>query len=143
MAKYEAKTKAGEQSVPAFLDSIKDEKMREDCKVLAKMMAKVTGQKPVLWGGTIVGFGSYHYKYDSGYEGDSCVTGFAPRKGNISIYTNLYLENDAPLMKNLGKFKNGKSCINIKKLSDVDMDTLVRIIEKGIEGIRRKYPSAT
>ena len=140
MAKYDAKTKPGADSVDAFIEGIADVQMREDCKALVGLMRRVSGHEPVLWGGSIVGFGKYHYKYESGHEGDSCLTGFAPRKGYISVYTNMYLDEDAPLMKKLGKFKNGKACLNIKRLSDVDEEILARLIDKGIKGIKIRYP---
>ena len=142
MAKYEAKTKQESTSVADFLNAIEDAQMKLDCKALVKLMKEVSGFEPAMWGGSIVGFGKYHYKYESGHEGDSCLTGFSPRKGNISIYTNMYLEDDSPLMKKLGKFKNGKSCIYIKKMADIDPSILAKIIDKGIKGIKLKYPSA-
>lgn len=141
MAKYEAKTKESSASVSEFLDAIPNETMRDDCKALAKLMESVSGHKPALWGGAIVGFGKYHYKYDSGHEGDSCLTGFAPRKGGIAIYTNMYLDTDTPLMKKLGKYKNGKACLNVKKLEDIDLDILAKLIDKGIRGLKLKYPA--
>jgi hypothetical protein len=140
MAKYEAKTKQESTSVADFLNAIEDAQVKADCKALVKLMKEVSGYEPAMWGGSIVGFGKYHYKYDSGHEGDSCLTGFSPRKGNISIYTNMHLEDDSPLMKKLGKFKNGKSCIYIKKLADVDQDVLGKLILKGIKGLKLKYP---
>lgn len=142
MAKYEAKTKQESTSVADFLNAIEDAQVKADCKALVKLMKDVSGFEPAMWGGSIVGFGKYHYKYDSGHEGDSCLTGFSPRKGNISIYANMYLEEDSPLMKKLGKFKNGKSCIYIKKMADIDQSILAKIIDKGIKGIKLKYPSA-
>jgi hypothetical protein len=142
MAKYEAKTKQESTSVASFLNELEDEQVKADCKALVKLMKEVSGFEPAMWGGSIVGFGKYHYKYESGHEGDSCLTGFSPRKGNISIYTNMYLEDDSPLMKKLGKFKNGKSCIYIKKMADIDPSILAKVIDKGIKGIKLKYPSA-
>lgn len=142
MAKYEAKTKQESTSVASFLNALEDEQVKADCKALVKLMKEVSGFEPAMWGGSIVGFGKYHYKYESGHEGDSCLTGFSPRKGNISIYTNMYLDDDSPLMKKLGKFKNGKSCIYIKKMADIDEGILSKIIDKGIKGLKLKYPSA-
>lgn len=142
MAKYEAKTKQESTSVADFLNAIEDAQVKADCKALVKLMKEVSGFEPAMWGGSIVGFGKYHYKYESGHEGDSCLTGFSPRKGNISIYTNMYLEDDSPLMKKLGKFKNGKSCIYIKKIADIDQSILAKIIDKGIKGLQLKYPAS-
>ncbi|TAG99874.1 MAG: DUF1801 domain-containing protein [Sphingobacteriales bacterium] len=142
MAKYEAKTKQESTSVAGFLNAIEDAQVKADCKALVKLMKEVSGFEPAMWGGSIVGFGKYHYKYESGHEGDSCLTGFSPRKGNISIYTNIYLEDNSPLMKKLGKFKNGKSCIYIKKMADIDPSILAKIIDKGIKGLQLKYPAS-
>jgi hypothetical protein len=142
MAKYEAKTKQESTSVASFLNALEDEQVKADCKTLVKLMKEVSGFEPAMWGSSIVGFGKYHYKYESGHEGDSCLTGFSPRKGNISIYTNMYLEDDSPLMKKLGKFKNGKSCIYIKKMADIDQGILAKIIDKGIKGLKLKYPAS-
>ncbi|MGB4771911.1 MAG: DUF1801 domain-containing protein [Chitinophagaceae bacterium] len=142
MAKYEAKTKQESTSVADFLNAIEDAQVKADCKALVKLMKEVSGFEPAMWGGSIVGFGKYHYKYESGHEGDSCLTGFSPRKGNISIYTNMYLQDDSPLMKKLGKFKNGKSCIYIKKMEDIDQSILAKIIDKGIKGLQLKYPDS-
>lgn len=140
MAKYEAKTKQESTSVAAFINALTDEQVKADCKALVKLMKDLSGHEPAMWGGSIVGFGKYHYRYDSGHEGDACLTGFSPRKGNISIYTNISLDDNSPLMKKLGKFKNGKSCIYIKKLADIDQDILSKLILKGIKGLQLKYP---
>ncbi len=136
----ENKTKPGKQSVREFISKVEDEQMRKDCQELSKFMEKLTGQKPVLWGDSIVGFGSYHYKYASGREGDSCLTGFSPRKQNLSIYTNCYLEENDLVTKSLGKFKNGKSCIYVKKLADIDMKVLEKILLSSIKQLGEKYP---
>jgi hypothetical protein len=136
----ENKTKPGKQSVPEFISKVEDEQMRKDCQELSRFMEKLTGQKPVLWGDSIVGFGSYHYKYASGREGDSCLTGFSPRKQNLSIYTNCYLEENDQVTKSLGKFKNGKSCIYVKKLADIDMKVLEKILLSSIKQLRERYP---
>lgn len=142
MAKYEAKTKEQTTSVESFIDQIEDEQIRDDCRELVRMMEKASGHKGKIWGSGIVGFGKYHYKYDSGHEGDSCLTGFAPRKGNIAIYTNLRLEDSESLMNKLGKYKNGKSCINIKKMDDVDKKILYELIDTGVKGMLKKYPGS-
>ena len=142
MAKYEAKTKEQTTSVESFIAQIEDEQIRDDCRELVRMMEKASGHKAKMWGSGIVGFGKYHYKYDSGHEGDSCLTGFAPRKGNIAIYTNLRLEESDSLMNKLGKYKNGKSCINIKKMDDVDKKILYELIDTGVKGMLKKYPGS-
>ena len=137
----ENKTKPTGESVEKFLNTIVDPVKRKDCFEIAEMMKRVSRCEPQMWGPAIVGFGSYHYKYESGHEGDSCLAGFAPRKGNIAIYTNLRLDQDSALLKKLGKFKNGKSCINIKKLDDIDKGVLSQLIEMGVKNMMKKYPS--
>lgn len=140
MAKAENKTKPTKTSVREFISSIEDEQMQKDCKTLAKFMEQLTGQKPVLWGASIIGFGSYHYKYATGREGDSCLTGFSPRKQALSIYTNCYLEENDLLSKSLGKFKNGKSCIYVRKLDDIDLSVLEKILRNSIKKLKEMYP---
>jgi hypothetical protein len=140
MAKYESKTKPQKTAVKDFLERIEDEQVRKDCIVLSKLFEKVSGEKPVLWGDAIVGFGSYHYKYDSGHEGDCCISGFSPRKQNISLYTSCKLDPNDPLLKSLGKVKHGKSCIYVKKVEDINLPVLEKIIAQGISYIKDKYP---
>jgi len=127
--------------VETFIAKIPEQQVRDDCSEMVKIMEKASGYKAKIWGTGIVGFGRYHYKYESGHEGDSCLAGFAPRKGNIAIYTNLHLDPDSALLKKLGKFKNGKSCINIKKLEDIDKAVLSQLIEMGVKNMIKKYPS--
>jgi hypothetical protein len=100
----EQKTKPSEKSVEEFLDNIDDEEARDDCYSLLKMMKKITRAEPKLWGGSIVGFGQYHYKYASGHEGDSCLTGFSPRKQAISVYLMPGFEGHSKLLEKLGKY---------------------------------------
>ena len=140
MAKYEAKTKQESTSVASFLNALEDEQVKADCKALVKLFEKTTGFKATMWGTAIIGFGKYHYKYDSGHEGDSCLAGFSPRKGKISLYANMYYSDDTDAMAKLGKFKAGKGCIYIKKLSDINQEVLSLIIANGIKGIRKRYP---
>jgi hypothetical protein len=139
MVKSENKTQPTKTSVREFISNIEDEQMQKDCKALCKFMERITGEKPVLWGDAIIGFGSYHYKYASGREGDSCLTGFSPRKQNLAIYTNCYLE-DNDLVRSLGKFKNGKSCLNVKKLADIDLVVLEKILVDSMKRITSMYP---
>src|SRR5687768_14591769 len=106
----EQKTKPTELSVEHFLDKVADEKVRDDCYTLIKLMSKATGSPPKMWGPSIIGFGSYHYKYDSGHEGDACLTGFSPRKQNITLYVMPGFNQHADLLNNLGKYKAGKGC---------------------------------
>jgi hypothetical protein len=127
MAKIELKTKENEACVEDFLNTIDDEIVRNDCNVISEMMSKATNAAAKMWGASIVGFGSYHYKSDSGREGDWMIIGFSPRKANISLY-GLSLGDD--LLAKLGKHKTGKGCLYIKKLSDVDSDILDDLIKK-------------
>ena len=126
----ENKTKATDASVADYLAAIDDEARRMDCEALADLMAKATKQPPRMWGASIVGFGSYHYRYASGREGDTCVVGFSSRKGDISVYGLNAAEGAAELLPKLGKHKAGKGCVYIKRLSDVD----VKVLEKLVAG---------
>lgn len=128
MAKGEAKTKPTEVTIDNFFNSIEDETKRADSFTLAELMQKVTKEKPVMWGPAIVGFGSYHYKYDSGHEGDSCIIGFSPRKTSLTLYIGKDFEGFDELMPKLGKHKMSGGCLHIKKLSDVDMKILKEVI---------------
>jgi len=128
MAKAEAKTKPTVVTIETFLNTIEDETKRADSFTLAELMQKITKEKPVMWGPAIVGFGSYHYKYESGHEGDSCIIGFSPRKTSLTIYTGKDFEGFDELMPKLGKHKMSGGCLHIKKLSDVDIKILNEII---------------
>jgi hypothetical protein len=134
------KTKPTNASVEAFLSALPDEQVQQDCRELVKMMQKITGEPPVLWG-NIVGFGKYHYQYDSGHQGYSCLTGFAPRKQNISLYVMGGMLEEQDLLKKLGKHKAGKGCLYVKKLSDVDVKVLEQIIKKSVDYLKKKYPN--
>ena len=123
----ENKTKATEASVEGYFASIKDEARRKDCETLAKLMARATKEPPKMWGSSIVGFGSYHYEYESGREGDACLTGFSSRKDAISIYLSCLPKHQA-LLDKLGKHKAGKGCLYIRRLSDVDSKVLERLV---------------
>lgn len=136
----EQKTKPTEQSVESFIDNIEDEKVRDDCKILIKLMKKVTGSTPKMWGPSIIGFGKYHYKYESGHEGDSCLTGFSPRKQNISLYVMPGTNEHSDLLKKLGKHKASKGCLYIKKVEDIDLGILEKIIGQSVKSLQKKYP---
>ena len=135
----ENKTKATEASVESYLSAIEDESRRRDCEALAKLMTKATKQQPKMWGTSIVGFGTYHYKYASGREGDSCVTGFASRKGDISVYLMAGFPGQEELLSKLGKHKMGKGCLYIRKLSDVDLYVLEQLISGSVAERKRHY----
>jgi hypothetical protein len=136
----EQKTKPTELSVEDFLDKIPDEKTRDDCFALVKLMKKVTRSAPKMWGPGIVGFGQYHYKYDSGHEGYACLTGFSPRKQNITLYVMPGFTSHTDLLKKLGKHKAGKGCLYIKKLEDVDEGVLAKLVEESVGFLKKKYP---
>jgi hypothetical protein len=140
VARYELKTKATTVSPAAFIAAVENETARKDSKTLVKMMSKITGEKPKMWGPTIIGFGLYHYKYDSGHEGDMCITGFSPRKGALSIYLSPDYPGLAGHRKKLGKHKMGKSCLYVKKLADVDMTVLETMVTDSVRHARRMYP---
>jgi hypothetical protein len=124
----ENKTVPNDQSVEDFLNSIADEQKREDSFTLVDLMREVTGLEPQMWGSSIVGFGSYHYKYASGREGDTMLAGFSPRKQNLTIYNMGGVDPDDDLLKKLGKHTTGKGCLYIKRLNDVDMPTLKSLV---------------
>jgi hypothetical protein len=128
----ENKTKATDASVDAHLAAIADRGRRSDCEALVKLMAKAAGQPPKMWGTSIVGFGSYHYKYASGREGDICLLGFASRKGDISIYGLGTFHGREELLSKLGKHKMGKGCLYISTMSDIDVKVLEQLLKKSV-----------
>jgi hypothetical protein len=134
----ENKTKPTKDSVIAFLNQIQDKPLRNDCFALLEMMHKVSNSEPVMWGSAIIGFGTYHYVYESGREGDMVVIGFSPRKQNISIYLMGGLKNIEDELSKLGKYKTGKGCLYIKSLSDVNIEVLKKIFAKAFMEITRK-----
>ena len=124
----EAKTKPTKQSVEKFIKSIPDPQMREDCSTIAKLMQQATRAEPQMWGSSIVGFGIMQYKYASGREGEWPIIGFSPRKQNLTLYISAGFQ-DPDLLKKLGKHSLGKGCLYIKRLSDVDLPTLKKVIQ--------------
>ena len=130
----EAKTKQTNASVEKFLREIPDPVKREDSMKVAAMMTEITRHKPKMWGPNIVGFGSRHYKYASGQEGDWPVVAFSPRKQNLTLYIMGGLTEDNELLKKLGKHTIGKSCLYIKRLSDIDTPTLKKLIRQSLKG---------
>lgn len=133
------KTKQNDASVEAFLNGVADPKQREDCFTILKMMQEVTGAKPKMWGTSIVGFGSYHYKYPSGQEGDWFTLGFSPRKGNLTLYVLWGCAGQTALLKKLGKHKTGRSCLYVKRLADVDLATLRELMEKSFDHLSKTH----
>lgn len=135
----ELKTKANDADVKAFIHEIENEQKRKDAFRLVEIMEKIVGEGPMMWGKSIIGFGKYHYKYKSGREGDWMLIGFSPRKANISLYTMCDVESNKNLLDQLGKHKHGKSCIYIKRLSDIDENILVKLLEESIEQTKKMY----
>lgn len=133
------KTTVTEASVEAFIAGVEDETQRTDSQALVRMMQDITGEAAKMWGPSIVGFGSYHYTYASGREGDWMLCGFSPRKGKLSVYVMQDLEKQSRLLNKLGKHSTGKSCIYIRRLSDVDQQVLRELIEAGVKSLRKKY----
>jgi len=136
----EMKTKPTEITVETFLGNVADERARADSFTLVQLMEKVTGEKPKMWGASIVGFGKYHYKYESGHEGEICITGFSPRKGNLALYVLASAPGQAELLAKLGKHKAGKGCLYIKKLEDINTAVLEKIIAQCVDTVKKRYP---
>lgn len=134
----ELKTKQNDADVKEFLANIKDEHRRKDVEAVCDLMQKVTGEPPKMWGSSIVGFGSYHYKYASGREGDWMMIGFSPRKTSLTLYImdSYSLEEHKSLLDRLGKHKTGKGCLYINRLSDVDMKVLRGLIEASFKRVK-------
>ena len=134
----EPKTKDTGKSVSAFLKNIADKGRREDCLAVVDIMRDVTKEDPKMWGASIVGFGRYRYKYASGREAEWPITGFSPRKGDLTLYLTSGFESSTDLMKRLGKYKTGKSCLYVKKLADVDLGILKQLVAKSVKQMEAK-----
>lgn len=139
MAKNQNKTQITDASVDNFLDQIKDEQKRRDSFEIKALMEAITGEPAKMWGSAIIGFGTYHYKYDSGREGDFMKTGFSPRAQNISIYIMTGFERHDELVQKLGKYKVGKSCLYVKKLDDIDREVLKELVSSSYQLMTKKY----
>ena len=133
------KTRETKASVTAFLNAVDDPRRRADARKIAAMMRRATGDRARMWGSSLVGYGKYHYKYDSGREGDFMLTGFSPRKQNLTIYIMPGFDDFEALMKKLGKYKTGKSCLYINKLQDVDEKVLEQLIARSVKIMRKRY----
>jgi len=129
----ELKTKPNDLNVGAFLRTIADEKKRQDCLTILELMRQVTKSEPKMWGGSIIGFGRYRYKYASGRTGDWFLTGFSPRKQNITLYIMSGFAQYDALLNELGRFKTGKACLYIKRLDDIDLRTLRALVKQSVE----------
>lgn len=132
------KTKPNYGSALEFLEKIEDEQKRNESFELLEMMKQITGEEPVMWGTSIIGFGNYHYKYASGREGDWFLVGFSPRKQNLSIYLTYGVEKLKGIER-LGKYKTGKACLYVKKLADVDRDVLQDLIATAVKKMIKTY----
>ena len=141
MAKNANKTVPTRQDVFEFIQQAPSEVKRKDSEELIQIMQDITGEEPVMWGSSIVGFGSYHYKYATGREGDSMITGFSPRKQALSIYIMPGFSEYGELLEKLGKFKTGRSCLYINKLDDINRDVLKTLIGFSVDYMRDKYPN--
>jgi len=129
----ELKTKENDASVEKFISTIKDENKRKDSFVLLELLKKITKQEPKMWGSSIIGFGSYRYRSPkTGREGDWFLTGFSPRKQNMTVYFSAGFQRLAPLMKDLGKYKTGVGCLYVNKLSDIDIKVLTQMLKESI-----------
>jgi len=139
LAKTDNKTKPTSVSPLEFVEAVEHPVRKKDAKQLLELFARVTGFAPRMWGPSMIGYGRYHYRYESGREGDMLITGFSPRKSNLVIYIMPgYLDIDEKLRR-LGKYKTGKSCLYINKLADIDVDVLAEIINYGVQYMRGKY----
>jgi hypothetical protein len=135
----ENKTKPTRASAASFIAQVEGEQRRKDCEELVALMRDVTGHPPKMWGSSIVGFDQYHYRYESGREGDMLLTGFSPRKQDLVLYLGPGLDNER-LIKKLGKHKAGKGCLYLKRLDDVDRSVLRALVEESVSTMRKRYP---
>ena len=133
------KTQPTAQSVDTFLDAVEPERKREEARTLDALFRRVTGWQPQIWGPSLIGYGIYHYRYESGREGDFLATGFSPRKSAHSIYILPGYADFQPLLDRLGKHSHGKSCLYVKKLADIDLEILAELIEAGLRDLSGKY----
>lgn len=140
MAKYELKTKTTPVSVSEFIDAVADNQQRADAQTISAMMERLSRHPPEMWGPSIIGFGQYHYKYDSGHEGDMARIGFSPRKAQLVLYLADGFTGHAEMMARLGKHKTGKSCLYINRLSDVDVAVLEQLCTESLNWMAAKYP---
>ena len=133
------KTQKNDGSVEAFLHSVDNEKRREDAFQVLDLMKEVIGEEPKMWGGSIIGFGDYHYKYKSGREGDWFLAGFSPRKKSLTLYIMAGFAGYDDLLANLGKYKTGKSCLYINKLEDVNLETLQELVKRSADHVAQTH----
>lgn len=135
------KTVETKNSVSGYIKTIRDEKRRKDFSALVDLMKKQTGLKPKMWGTSIVGFGSYHYKYESGREGDAPLTGLSSRANAIVLYFDSEFEHRDELLAKFGKHKTGKGCVYVQKLEDIDLNILNKMVKNSVASVRKKHPA--
>jgi hypothetical protein len=136
---YQQKTKETDHSVIEFIENVENPKKREDAYKLIDIFTETTGYEAKMWGPSIIGFGSYHYKYESGHEGDAPLVGFSPRKAKISLYFAPGETKRAELLKDFGKHTTGKGCVYINKVADIDINVLIELITQSVEFLQKKY----
>ena len=134
------KTQPTKASVDAFLSSVEPEQKRIDAQHLDQLFQRATGYQPVMWGTSIIGYGKYHYRYESGREGDFLATGFSPRKANFAVYIMPGYTDFGYILQRLGKFKLGKSCLYFNKLADLDLEVLSTLVKAGLEDLDTRWP---
>lgn len=139
---YELKTKENDNSVMEFIENVDNPKKREDAYRLLDIFTETTGYPAKMWGPSIIGFGSYHYKYDSGHEGDAPLVGFSPRKAKISLYFATGDTEREALLKDFGKHTSGKACVYINKVADIDAEVLKALINQSVTFLKERYPTA-
>ncbi|AOZ91300.1 DUF1801 domain-containing protein [Paenibacillus crassostreae] len=138
---YEQKTKETESSIIEFIENVESLKKREDAYQLLDIFTETTGFQAKMWGPSIIGFGSYHYKYESGHEGDAPLVGFSPRKAKISLYFATGDTERELLLKDFGKHTSGKGCVYINKIADIDVEVLKSLIKESVQFLRETYPN--
>ena len=139
---YQQKTKETDHSVIEFIENVDNPKKREDAYKLIDIFTETTGYEAKMWGPSIIGFGSYHYKYESGHEGDAPLVGFSPRKAKISLYFAPGETKRDELLKDFGKHTTGKGCVYINKIADIDVNVLIELITQSVEFLQKKYPNS-
>ena len=132
------KTKRNKGSVTGFLESVKNKKRREDSYVILEIMKKITGEEPEMWGTSIIGFGTYHYKYKSGREGDWFLCGFSPRVQSLTLYIMTGFSKYDELLSRIGKYKTGKACLYINKIEDIDLKILKQLIKESVDFLKSR-----
>lgn len=137
---YELKTKENDNSVIEFIENVDSAKKREDAYKLLDIFTETTGYKAKMWGPSIIGFGSYHYKYETGHEGEAPLVGFSPRKAKHSLYFATGDDRRAELLKNFGKHTTGKACVYVNKVDDIDVEVLKALINQSVEFLQELYP---